>query len=61
MDANNQIAQIVWNKGDYIIRCIWKWEDHFIKTGELLTWPEIFAKIAMSTNITLIRMILTKN
>ncbi|CAB4473775.1 unnamed protein product [Rhizophagus irregularis] len=36
MDASNQIAQTVWNKGDYIARCIRKWGDHFIKTGELL-------------------------
>ncbi|CAB4473465.1 unnamed protein product [Rhizophagus irregularis] len=36
MDASNQIAQTVWSKGDYIARCIRKWGDHFIKTGELL-------------------------
>ena len=36
MDASNQIAQTVWNKGDYIARCIQKWGDHFIKMGELL-------------------------
>src|SRR3989440_2823372 len=36
MDASNQIAQAVWNKGDYTARCIRKWGDHFIKTGELL-------------------------
>ena len=36
MDASNQIAQTVWNKGDYIARCIRKWGDHFIKTGEIL-------------------------
>ena len=36
MDASNQIAQSVWNKNDYMARCIRKWGDNFIETGELL-------------------------
>ena len=36
MNASNQIAQTVWNKGDYIARCIRKWGNHFIKMGEIL-------------------------
>ena len=40
MDASNQIAQTIWNKGDYIARCIWKWGNHFIKTGELLIYHQ---------------------
>jgi hypothetical protein len=35
MVASNQIAQIMWNKGDYMARCIRKWSDHFVRTGEL--------------------------
>ena len=36
MDASNQIAQSVWNKNDYIARCIQKWGDNFIEIRELL-------------------------
>ena len=36
MDASNQIAQSVWNKNDYMARCIRKWGDNFIETGKLL-------------------------
>ncbi|GET03821.1 hypothetical protein PHYBLDRAFT_144584 [Rhizophagus clarus] len=38
MDASNQIAQSIWNKGDYTARCIRKWKAHFIKTGELFVY-----------------------
>jgi len=38
MNASNQIAQTVWNKGDYMARCIRKWEDYFIKTGEFCVY-----------------------
>ncbi|CAG8625854.1 17590_t:CDS:1 [Acaulospora morrowiae] len=37
MDASKQIAQAVWNKGEYMARCIRKWGDHYLQTGELLT------------------------
>ena len=40
MDASNQIAQTVWNKGDYIARCVRKWETHFIQTEELLVYRQ---------------------
>ena len=40
MDASNQIAQTMWNKGDYIARCIRKWGAHFIQTGELLVYRQ---------------------
>ncbi|CAG8686393.1 13851_t:CDS:2, partial [Cetraspora pellucida] len=36
MDASRQVAESVWNKGDYISRCIRNWGDHFIHTGELI-------------------------
>jgi len=36
MTASSQIAQVMWNKGDYIAQCIRKWENYFIRTGELL-------------------------
>ncbi|CAB4388509.1 unnamed protein product [Rhizophagus irregularis] len=36
MDASNNIAQAVWNKGTYIATCIRKWGSHFIQTGELI-------------------------
>ena len=35
MDASRQIAETVWNKGDYMSRCIRDWGDHYIRTGEL--------------------------
>ncbi len=35
MTASSQIAQVMWNKGDYIAQCIRKWKNHFIQTGEL--------------------------
>jgi hypothetical protein len=38
MDASNQIAQTMWDKGDYIARCIRKWEAYFIQAGELLIY-----------------------
>ena len=40
MDASNNIAQIIWNKGDYIARCIRKWETYFIRTGKLLIYRQ---------------------
>src|SRR5688572_11597395 len=40
MDASNNIAQIMWNKGDYMARCIRKWGVYFIKTGELLAYRQ---------------------
>ena len=40
MDASDQIAQTIWNKGGYIARCIRKWGAHFIKTGELLVYHQ---------------------
>ena len=40
MNASNQITQTIWNKGDYIARCIQKWGDHFIKMGELLVYRQ---------------------
>ncbi|CAB5365859.1 unnamed protein product [Rhizophagus irregularis] len=40
MDASNQIAQTMWNKGDYIAKCIRKWGAHFIQTGELLVYRQ---------------------
>ena len=40
MDASNQIAQTMWNKGDYVARCIRKWRAYFIKTGELLVYRQ---------------------
>src|SRR5438045_2539758 len=36
MNASDNIAQTMWNKGDYMVRCIRKWGTHFIQTGELL-------------------------
>ena len=35
MVASTQIAQSMWNKGDYMARCIRKWESHFIQISEL--------------------------
>src|SRR6266498_4034874 len=35
MVASTQIAQSMWNKGDYMARCIRKWGGNFIQTGEL--------------------------
>ncbi|CAB4473944.1 unnamed protein product [Rhizophagus irregularis] len=40
MNASNNIAQIVWNIGDYMARCIQKWETHFLRTGELLVYHQ---------------------
>ncbi|CAB4395573.1 unnamed protein product [Rhizophagus irregularis] len=40
MNASNNIAQIVWNKGDYMARCIRKWGTHFLRTGELLVYRQ---------------------
>jgi hypothetical protein len=40
MDASIQIAETMWNKGDYMARCIRKWEAHFIQTGELLVYRQ---------------------
>jgi hypothetical protein len=40
MDASNNIAQTLWNKGDYMACCIRKWGTHFIKTGELLAYRQ---------------------
>jgi len=40
MDVSNHIAQAMWNKGDYMVRCIRKWGGHFIQTGELLTYRQ---------------------
>jgi hypothetical protein len=40
MNASNNIAQIVWNKGDYIARCIRKWKTYFLRTGELLVYHQ---------------------
>lgn len=40
MNASNHIAQAMWNKGDYMARCIRKWGAHFIQTGELLIYRQ---------------------
>ncbi|PKY46319.1 hypothetical protein RhiirA4_320161 [Rhizophagus irregularis] len=40
MDASNNIAQAVWNKGTYMATCIRKWGSHFIQTGELLVYRQ---------------------
>jgi len=37
IDASNQIAQTLWNKGNYMARCIRKWGNHYIETGKLST------------------------
>ena len=40
MKASDQIAQTMWNKGDYMARYIRKWGAHFIQTGELLVYRQ---------------------
>ena len=40
MNASDNIAQTMWNKGDYMARCIRKWGTHFIQTGELLVYRQ---------------------
>ncbi len=51
MNASNQIAQTVWNKGDYMVRCIRKWRDYFIKTGELFVYRQgIYTKLESLLN-----------
>ena len=40
MNASNNIAQTLWNKGEYTARCIRKWGTHFIHTGELLVYHQ---------------------
>ncbi|CAG8649307.1 13009_t:CDS:2, partial [Cetraspora pellucida] len=36
MEASFEVAQSVWNKGDYMARCVWKWREHYIEIGKLL-------------------------
>ncbi|CAG8684654.1 6645_t:CDS:2 [Cetraspora pellucida] len=38
MDAADQIAYFIWNKGGYMAKCIRIWGNYFIKTGELLPY-----------------------
>ena len=40
MNASNNIAQTIWNKGIYMATCIKKWGTHFIQTGELLVYHQ---------------------
>ncbi|CAG8486586.1 8750_t:CDS:2 [Dentiscutata erythropus] len=40
MNASIQIAKMIWNKGDYMSRCIRKWGDLYIKSGELLSYRQ---------------------
>ena len=40
MNASNSIAQIIWNKGNYMASCIRKWGTHFIRMGELLVYRQ---------------------
>ncbi|CAG8633195.1 7491_t:CDS:2, partial [Dentiscutata heterogama] len=40
MDAANQIACFIWNKGSYMAKCVWIWGNHYIKTGELLPYRQ---------------------
>ncbi|CAG8559417.1 14396_t:CDS:2 [Dentiscutata heterogama] len=34
--ASNCIAQTIWDRGSYLARCVRKWGDHYVQTGELL-------------------------
>ena len=40
MDASIQIAKTVWNKGDYMARCIRMWGDYYIQSGELFSYHQ---------------------
>ena len=40
MNASNNIAQIIWNKGNYMARCIRKWGTHYIRTGKLIIYRQ---------------------
>ncbi|CAG8536262.1 15820_t:CDS:2 [Cetraspora pellucida] len=40
MDAANQIARFIWNKGGYMAKCIQIWRNYFIKTEELLPYHQ---------------------
>ena len=40
MNVSNNITQTLWNKGEYTVRCIWKWGTHFIHTRELLVYHQ---------------------
>ncbi|CAG8470930.1 2531_t:CDS:2 [Cetraspora pellucida] len=40
MNASFQVAQTLWNKGDYMSRCIRKWSDYYIESGELFSYHQ---------------------
>ena len=40
MDASSQIAKTIWDKEDYMAKCIRRWGDHFIMKGELLVYRQ---------------------
>ncbi|CAG8727214.1 7226_t:CDS:2 [Dentiscutata erythropus] len=40
MDASFFVARTVWNKGDYTTRCIRKWGDSYIESGELFSYHQ---------------------
>jgi hypothetical protein len=40
MNASDNIAQIIWNKGNYMARCIRKWGTYYIRTGKLLIYRQ---------------------
>jgi len=40
MDASSQIAKTIWDKEDYMAKCIQRWGDHFIMKGELLVYRQ---------------------